>query len=186
MATNLNKTNRAEIIESVIRATDLGKQRTEILEAARAVARTTIKNWLPAEFNAAVEATGHPEWFPQWTCMWAGVETHPNGVLNGGDFIQLDPLPVMASDVNAYAIRPAVVDALAPLTQQAKTLVENEKKIRTDLMAYLLSCKTVEAAVKGMPELRPHVPAAAKPAFALVAPSNVLTDLMAVGFKTEA
>ena len=186
MATNLNKTNRAEIIESVIRATDLGEQRTKILESARIVARRVVRDSLPPEFNALVAQATDPAWFPMQTEVWGSCHEHPRGILEREGYVHFDPVPVPARFPQYSDLRNTLVEALAPLTAQAKELVAREEKIRTDLMAYLLSCKTAEAAVKGMPELAKHVPAVAAPCYALVAPSNVLTELLAVGFKTEA
>ena len=187
MATLLTKALRAGIVKSVIGATDIPQRRADILQLTRVKARDALIGALPPEFIALVKQTTHHEWFHSCSSLWVhSPENHPRGVLNGGNYLELEAAPV-PTDFSLYGeTLTHVLDALEPLLEQARELRQKDQELRESLMAYLLSCRTCEAALKGMPELADHVPrTVSKTGTALVAPSNVLSALLNAGFKPK-
>lgn len=184
MATRLNQTMRDEIVASVLKATDIPKQRTALLAEARDVAGAAARAQLPPGWDKVVAAAAHKEWFNHQTSIYCGYHDHVFSVLNQSPYISFESFPAPQHGSFSLDVTP-VLKALQRLTDRARMLVDKETELTEQLRGYLLSCRTVEAAVKGMPELAAHVPASVSTGTALVVQtSNLLSGLMAAGFKT--
>lgn len=180
MATKLNKTMRGEILENVIRATDIPEQRQDLIRRTKAAAAAIIRDAQPPEFLALIKHAPK-EWFVALNSIYVGsLEANPLCILSPGSYSQIyfdDPVTVAQNTAH----RTSDFSPLEPLCAEATALVERETTLRREMSAFLLSCATAERLIEQMPELEPHVPTKAKP-MPLVAASNVLSALIKSGF----
>ena len=181
--TRLTKEVRAEIIERVVRATNIPELKDSLKARTKAAAVQTVRNAQPENFYETTKNLPK-EWFQPSNSLY--VPTHSDEVRNPLRIIGItgeynchinfdDPITVAAKHA-AYNY-----ELFAPLTKEAEELAERESQLRGEINSFLNSCRYVEDIVERMPELEPHVPRHSK-SFPLTAPSNLLSTLSSLGF----
>lgn len=185
MKTRLTNAMRDEIIERVMKATNLYAEREQIKTETKERAREAFLAAQPAGFNAL--AAQYPkEWFK------AGGDIKLNDADNN-PCVYLDSVDGKGAYRNRYVRfdppSPTAVDQVSggdevfyDLVERAKAWAARHDTLLNELRAFLLSCSTVEAMLERMPELAPHIPKASGRCFPLVAPSNLLSQLQQSGF----
>lgn len=185
MTTRLTNEMRDEIVASVLAATNLDLERKEIERLTRERAAEVARNAQPEGWFDFIR--GKPkEWFKLDANLYVD-SCNPLVVLDiRGSWHRridyVDPIPV--------AVEPGVSGEAAEvvfgeLFKTAQAWAEKRATARGELMAFLHSCRTVEKVIERMPELEPHCKVKAK-VYPLVAPSNVLSKLSALGFDRTA
>lgn len=186
MATRLNKTLIEEIVASVIAATTFKAQRGALEKRIRAHASATLTRDAPPGL-VDLSKTVPREWLHWVDSVWMGGRAwNPSRVLEKA----FEPAPYYGGA--RIAVEPAVPTTaerndelheadFAALTAEATALAEAYQRTVSQLRAVLNSSRTIEAALKRMPELGPHIPKVAK-SYPLATTSNLLADLMAHGF----
>jgi hypothetical protein len=189
MTQRLTKALIAEIIMKVMAATDMADRRADIIKRGQTAAR----NWVLASQPPALVALArvHPMgWFERITSVPVEHNTNPKAIMGMGDMchsfwrVDFDD-PLVAVDARE-TLKTGAYPEFDQVVAEANAWVETYASTKSGLDAVLASVRTVEALLKRMPELAPHIPKAASPDYALVAPSNVLADLMRCGLKTPA
>lgn len=189
MATRLNKTMIADIIAKAIKATTIEKEIDEVKNELRMRVHAYVKANTPPKLLEL--AKQHPrEWFVWATFVSTGYDEqdrhtnplwHFKSTENEYYNPNIDFEPVPSSDGATYVRLPLSI--YKDLGQRAKEIVERRAELQDNLRAYLLSRRTIEAAVKDMPELEPFVPkGTANTGGALVAASNVAALLAKSGY----
>lgn len=185
MKTRLNKTMIDEIIKRVIKDTTIPAEikalEKELYDRATACARQLVPPVL-------LELTKqYPrEWF-----NWASQILVPGGSHRRHP---LEPLGVYAfknvdiestPTVNGGRCAAVPMETFDDIRARAETIAQRRLEITNELRLYLLSRRTVEAAVRDMPELEKHMPVKSSTPGALVAASNVMSKLTASGFSVS-
>lgn len=188
MATRLNKDMIADIIAKAIKATTIEKE----IEAVKAELRTRIYDHVKSQTPPKLLelAKQHPrEWFV-WTTfvntsnsereceanpLWH-FKSENHGYYNPN--IDFEPLP----SPGGLTYTSVASSNYADLGEKAKEIMERKAELEQSLRAYLMSHRTVEAALKDMPELEPFMPKGSAPAGALVVASNVAVLLAKSGY----
>jgi len=181
--TRLTKETRAEIIERVVRATNIPELKDSIKSRTKAAAVQIVRNAQPEGFYEVTRSLPK-EWFQTAHSLY--VPTHMDGVHNPlriigvvsqhSHHIDFDDLVTVAERHGEFSY-----ELLAPLTKEAEELAERESQLRGEISSFLNSCRYVEDIVERMPELEPHIPRHSK-SFPLTAPSNLLSTLSSLGF----
>lgn len=181
MATRLSTSLRETIVDNVIKATDLPELKDALKHRLKTAARDLILAQLPQDF-VRLTAGLPKEWLGRQAqvSIWAVNELGAlkNFGASGSSIELYDPVSVPE---NFCLDSKEVKQALLSFAEEAERLQDRERELRHEVMAFLLSCSTVEKAVERMPELAPHIPKQAKP-MPLVAPSNLLSSLAQLGF----
>lgn len=181
MAKTLNKEIREEIIENVVRATDIPELKADLIKRAKLAARNAVALAQPEGFYEKT-ADLPKEWFQQQGGVWITDNKNPVGEFTGCAYNITfdDPIHVSANTSGEKNF-----DELFALQPEADALIEREEALRHEISSFLLSCRTVEQVLERMPELAPHVPKTVKP-MPLVAASNLLSTLTQLGFDKTA
>lgn len=173
----LTKDMREEVVERVVRATNIPELKADIVARTKKAAAEIIRAAQPEGFYEKTE--GLPkEWFDSASTLYI----YPPGyaVLLAFGYsacVDLDdPVKIAAHGAAKYDFEP-----MRPLRAEADALAERERQLRGEIGAFLASCRYVEDVVERMPELEPHVPNYKK-SFPLTAPSNLLSTLTSLGF----
>lgn len=181
--TRLTKEVRAEIIERVVRATNIPELKADLIARTKKAAAQIVRNAQPEGFYEVTQSLPK-EWFQAANSLY--VPTHMDGVHNPlriigavGDYSH----HISFNDPVSVAVRHGEYsyELLAPLAKEAEELAERESQLRGEISSFLNSCRYVEDIVERMPELEPHVPRHSK-SFPLTAPSNLLSTLSSLGF----
>ena len=191
-STRLNRDLISEIVTNVLNSTNLPAEREQITADTKKRVHYILLAKLPVEFRAIVE--GNPrEWFSWQDQVYAGKAAYnPISVMNsvfGAERYRDAYLPVEPSIPvpGCGSVGMSAKDDLVDLIERANEWVEKRAAAERELRGFLFSCRTVEQAVERMPELKPHVPpAAVKTNYPIVAASNALVSLTALGFDTTA
>lgn len=181
MAKNLNKEIREQIIENVVRATNIPELKADLIKRAKNAARNAVAAAQPEGFYEKT-ANLPKEWFQQENGVWIPGSKNPVGAFTGCTYnIDLDdPIRVAANGSSKVDFT-----ELFTLQPEVDALIEREEALRREISGFLLSCRTIEQVLERMPELEPHVPKMVKP-MPLVAPSNLLSTLTQLGFDKTA
>jgi hypothetical protein len=188
MTTRLNKALREEILKNIIKATDLATRKKSILDRTNEVARQLVMRSQPEGFYE-VTANLPSEWFCSTSQLRFDDSCNPKKVLEHGSWSSAyiyfpDPVRVVANGGTPHDDK-VMTEAFALLAKEAAQYVADEAAARSEARAFLASCKTVEQILERMPELEPHIPKISRP-LPLVAPSNLLSTLSALGFDRTA
>jgi len=188
MATRLNKDMIADIIAKAIKATTIEKEIDQVKSDLRTRVYDHVKaNTPPALLNLVKQ---YPrEWFiwatfvntsnrddecranPLWHFKSATHSCYnPN--------IDFEPLP-SATGLTYFSMSSSVYEDLG---ERAAEIIARRDELQQSLRAYLSSHRTVEAALKDMPELEPFMPKGTAPTGALVAANNVAVLLAKSGY----
>ncbi len=190
MTTRLNKTLIEEIVASVIAATTFKQQRDALEKRIRAHASALLTRDAPPGL-VDLSKTVPREWLYWVDNVWMSRHDWNPSLILAKAF---EPAPYCVGA--RIAVEPAVPTTaerneklreadFAALTAEATALAEAYLRTKSQLHAVLNSVRTVEAALKRMPELEPHIPKIAK-SYPLATTSNLLADLMAFGFTVRA
>lgn len=181
----------AQILKSTLAATNLDAEKAVIELETKVRAYELAMDQVPPDLLALTK-THSPLWFMWTDHFYCG---------NGNGKSVWNPIAIMAQyPCNVHRIEytdrvPSFMGAdyqmtahkFRDLTARANAWVERKEIISQSLRSFLLSCNTVKQVVERMPELAPHVPmAAAKKSYPLVAPTDLLPGLKALGFDTTA
>lgn len=190
MTTRLNKALIEEIVASVIAATTFKAQRDALEKRIRAHASAMLTRDAPPGLVDLSKAVPR-EWLYWVDGVWmGGHDWNPSLILAkvfepvpyyGGARITVEPAVPTTAERNAEL---HAAD-FAALTAEATALAETYQRTVGQLRAVLNGSRTVEAALRRMPELRPHIPTVTK-SYPLATTSNLLADLMAFGFTVRA
>lgn len=188
MATRLNKTMIADIIAKAIKATTIEKEIDEVKNELHTRVHAYVKANTPPKLLEL--AKQHPrEWFNWVSYVYTRLtqdacRANPLWHFRGGDKhnnpdIHFDPLPY-ASGTGAAECPPSIYEDLG---LKAEEIMARKAELQDNLRAYLLSRRTIESALKDMPELEPFVPkGTGNTGGALVAASNVAALLAKSGY----
>ena len=189
MATRLNKTMIDEIVASVLASTTFQERRAALEKRVRAHACAMLERDAPPGL-VALSKTVPREWLYWVDNVWMGGHDWNPSLILAKVFeslpyhrearIAVEPAVPTTAERNAELHEVDFVE----LTAEATALAEAYLRTKNQLHAVLNSVRTVEAALKRMPELEPHIPKIAK-SYPLATTSNLLTDLMAFGFDTK-
>ena len=190
MSTRLNKVMVEEIISSVIAATTFNQQRDALEKEARAHASAMLCRDAPPGL-VDLSKTVPRDWLQWVDSVWmGGADWNPSAILSkafettmhyGGHHLKVEP----AAPTTLHRRDELHEEDFADLTRRATELADAYTAVLRQLRAVLNSSRTVEAALKRMPELAPHVPKVSRP-YPLATTSNLLAELMAHGFNTYA
>lgn len=190
MKTHLTKDMRATIIDNVVRATDIPDLTNDLKQRVKQRAREFVTSQIPEDFTLTTKRTPK-QYLGSITSLGVGDRLSPMPLLddeiNPGhwSYIRLDdPVPAPVN-LSVMVDSKRFPDTFTDLYKEAEQLIERRDKLRGELRAYLQSHKTVESLLAAMPELEPHAPSAVKP-MPLVAPSNLLSSLVGLGFDRTA
>lgn len=191
--TSLNKTNRQQIVNSVIAGTFIPEKREAILKATAAKVRAVVLSHVPADFLAATKNMP-AEWFRMVSQQGIPTDVSPASVLdaedrNGGsDYPDFEPVRVPQSwnletpQSEKQSRRQAYVafweKHLATELAEAKKLHAQETKARDELMAFLLSVKTYAKVIEKMPDLAPHLPGVPPKVYPIVTSTKPLQSCL--------
>lgn len=180
--TRLTKDVREEIIDRVIKATNIPELKADIMRRAKAAAVDAVRAAQPDGFYEAV-INVPKQWIASQNDLYLGANFAALvKILNGHSlhvFYRIrfdDPVSVAMS-----AQKEMDLSAISALNTEAEALAEHEAQLRREISSFLVSCRHIEDAVERMPELEPHIPKIVKP-MPLVAPSNLLSTLSQLGF----
>lgn len=177
--TRLTKAMRDEIVENVMSATTLPAERKAIEneESQRAMELRIAAQ--PTGFNELAAAVPL-EWFAlESSCCVPRDCLSPRGVFSSNYWGHINyprAIPVSAND------RVRLESGFEDLHTRAVEWLARHKEIENGIRAFVNSVQTVEALLERMPELGPHVPVRPSPNYAVMAPSNLLSQLAGVGF----
>lgn len=181
MAKNLNKEIREQIIENVVRATNIPELKADLIKRAKNAARNAVAAAQPEGFYEKT-ANLPKEWFQQESSVWVPNNKNPVGAFTGCTYNIAFDDPIR---VAAYAPETKDFAELFALQPEVDALIEREEALCREISGFLLSCRTIEQVLERMPELEPHVPKMVKP-MPLVAASNLLSTLTQLGFDKTA
>lgn len=189
MTRRLTKDIIEEIRISVIAATNLPARRKAIELASVEAAKSWLMSKQPPGFNDLARC--HPkDWFPSVSQLYAPDE-NPVAVMTAVDLEPCSPAYVYFHDPVPACTGSGRLDAQGwpafdKCMADAKAWCVDYVTIWDGLSAVFNSVRTVEKLLERMPELAAHIPKESAPAYALVAPSNLLSDLTRCGMKVEA
>lgn len=186
MAIRLNKDMIADIIDKAIRATSIPSE----IEAVKKELQERVHSYIKSKTPPALLelAAQHPrEWFHwastlytswnQKACMANPLWHFSQRNDYSNPSIPIEPVP------NAGNYPECPYSIYKDLGDKAKEIMARKTELEESLRVFLISRRTVEAALKDMPELEPFVPkGTASSGGALVAASNVAALLTKSGF----
>lgn len=180
MATRLTNNMREEIVDSVMRATDLAEQRKAIENETIEMAAKACRDAQPTGWFELIK--GYPAaWFKLDGSVYVKGGFNPlarlAGYTHGMHINYPAPIPVAAE----LSLSEAQCSMFAALCERADAWFEANVAARGELIGFLRSCNTVEKVIERMPELARHVPKAGK-VWPLAAPNNVMSRLSKLGF----
>ena len=192
MTRRLNKQLVETIRANVIAATDLPTRREAIIAATKQAAAAWVASTMPRELREFA-ASRPKEWFHTVNLVPCDAEDNPLYLVRiedmgwGKHSVPLnDPVAAAATFPSGMQLEFGMFAEYDACVIEARAWGAAYQRVTKGLSAMLASVRTVEALVARMPELTPHIPKSASPAYALVAPSNLLADLMRCGLKEPA
>lgn len=185
--TRLTKYARIEIVNSVMKSTTrLHAEREQIVLDIKQAVASAVRASRPEGFHDLV-AHAPKEWFT--LCAYVYWGKNPVWVMGvaidataqyESSIMFDDPIvttPHSGVDMRKLEKEPEFV----ALVERAGKWADKYLTMRGQLATFLASCSTVEALAERMPELIKHIPKA-QVSYPLVAPSNLLSVLLAEGF----
>lgn len=184
---------RSEIIENIIKATDLPDLKAVLKKNLDKFANEYARSFVDKKFTAAT-ANMPRDWFR----TVASISIHPDHLpteiakyrdeeQRGSRWmvdypVEAFPAP-MSLKVTAIYKTDDVPVKLAPLIEDAKAISERETKMRTTLNATLNSFTTVEKMVADFPEFERHCPKPPAKSYPVAVNTKPVIDmLVAAGF----
>lgn len=189
MATKLTKVIRQQIIENIMKATTFAADKERIEKQESNLTRALLAAKVPDEFNEM--AKDRPsEWFAHTAQITIPKEEAPTFAFqpktehwNSWAYVSFEPIihPVnLQLELSAKDL-----EKFKPLRKEATKIAAKFEKLETEMRAFLQSCFTVEKLLERMPELEPHIPEIAEYFPIVVSTSNLLSDLLKVGFVVQ-
>ena len=201
---------RAKIERSVMAATNRDKDIEKLTAETSKIVRKKLESQLPKGFLAAT-ATLPESWFPHETKQSLYVDRNPVYLAQYGNpnghrheshgywarraDVAIAPLripynhsfPVRWGETDDNPGESEWLDLLSKQIEKGYAIFKKYGAVRENLAAYLAGCTTTEQVLKGMPELKRHIPEPpAKPTPIVVVPTALRASLTGTGFDTGA
>lgn len=180
MSTRLTKELRTNIVDAVLEATVLDAQEADIVKRTVALATEIVAAKVPPGLLELTKK--NPKAWFKWdeaTCMYGNNPFDFCPSQRNGYISYTEPMPIAEHD---YVITPEESVRFELLRKEAEAIYEMRWQMRAELMAFLMSCTTVEKVIERMPELTPYIKTENKSFALVVSTSNLLSTLMKSGF----
>lgn len=183
---------RSEIIENIVKATDLPDLKAELKKSMDKFANEYARSFLDKKFIAATaqlprhwfrtvcSISIHPKQHPVEIAMYREEgERNTRWMMDYGIESFAAPMSMRINSIDKDEDAPKLV----PLIAEAKAIAERERAMRATLKATLAAFNTVEALVKDFPEFERHCPKQPAKSYPVAVNTQPVIDmLVAAGF----